>query len=329
MTESSATRLLLSFIFVFNVQFACASELALSASEWRVLYQQANAKISNGDKPRAIQDYDELVNRCPAEIPRHELADCFYQLACCFSDYHFIKEYLQKAKAALDQSKEKPADMICIYFGLVDYCGLLNETSQAEAYAAQGADYAKKSYGDNLQCGQALVYYANAAAKNHNYALSQRLVNKIDELRSKASLDERRAYETEVLSRLGQSFRERKEYADAEKYCKEAILAGESLWYPLYSWNRKAFLELAVTYSEQNKEKECERTENRWISIEKTGFDPDGVNVCKYWNGKKAPDGPHVTIGVRITPSESKQLKRTPPAVRQDPLLVYKRIKKR
>lgn len=326
-----------AFFLVISSSVLCSTanaEPPFSQDQWEQMYVQTNKKDWNGDL--TLQDYDELVNRCPDTVSRHHLAMCYYKLARKLDDMHARKDYLLKAKNLVAMSDEKTAQLTDVFRELVWTCLQLKENDEAEKYAKLGVSYAELVYGKRLRSAIALVDYASAAALNKEFELSEKIIKQIDEMRKNATIEERRDYETELLFQLGHSCDERKDYENAEKYYIEAIAAGETLWYPLYSWCKLSFSRLIGAYNAQGKFKESHRFFLRAMEIEDTGLDPAGKNMCKYWNGTKAPECwmPHVHFTTYKMVS-GKQLHEHPPkawkpnASDKDPLVVYKKFKRK
>ncbi len=307
----------------------------LSLSDWEKLYKETRETDRRGG--RTLQSYEELITRNPEGVPPDELSICYLQLARKFDDLHEQKSHLLKAIDLAKHATVKSPELCDAFSDLSYTCMRLGEYRDCETFAKMGMDYAAVVYGKSLRSGSSIVVYATAAAKNRNYKFAEELISKVDEMCKKASLEERRDYETQLLFEVASAYQASGDFSSAEKYFRRAIYAAESLWYPLCDWCGRCFSNLVTCCNEQGQYAESDRVFARALSIQKTGNDPLGVDICKFWNGQKAPEDMRVVFSPYEVVSEKEMQKRRtqPPrrkalsAMDKDPLVVYKKYLKR
>ena len=178
----------------------------------------------------------------------------------------------------------------------------IHENEKACSFMAQAIPLIEKLDGKHLRMADHLVHYAGylleaGEAEKSNNAITSAIALCDQE----NSLEEKRKRLTLILIQIAAYYHSKADWNNVEKYYKQAIYAGESLWYPSYGWSMIAMDEYKTFLQKRGRVREAEKLQKRLERIDDTGKDPEGKNVSKYWNHQKEPADTHrIGIGHRV-----------------------------
>ncbi len=264
------------------------------AAPWQALRDVADKLSKQSKSQEAKMKYEEAYSKMPASASASDKAYLLYSIGLLSSSNpEYAAGKLREAISLYEQDDSKQYELLCALEQLGWLLSQDKKQSESAKCYAQALIPSKKKYGNHLQHASVLLLYANASSKACDLAASQKAIDEaLSIIEHEDSLDEKRLYLTELLDGIGLYFEfNRHDNVRAEQMFKQAILEGESLWYPLYGWSTQAMSHYESLLQSTGRKKEAEEISRRLISIGRSGKDPKGKDVCKFWNGKTAPAG--------------------------------------
>lgn len=161
----------------------------------------------------------------------------------------------------------------------------------AEETLADSLPLEQRLHGKHLLYSISLVNYARTASSaGKNRAAKDSISEALRLAESEKSVDEKREHLPNLYSEVAAYYQfQKNDRSSACKFYSKAIYSGESLWYPLYDETMRAMYANYSIQNEAGNKKAAEELAMRLNAISRTGHDPKGKDVCKYWNGKTAP----------------------------------------
>lgn len=306
--------ILFSFLFALATQLSVTvTVFADTETSWKKQAEEAKVAFSCA-RATARQQLIEVLANKPADADPLLLGELTYDLAVSTEDHKEAIGLCKKAEEYFARAS-KPTDELLSIYAWISFIG---EGQEACDYAGKAVSLYEQLHGRNFGLASYLLSYAKAASGAGNNALANKSIEEALDIIGSGTLDQRRYGETKDLIRIGEHYEANKDYKLAEKYYRKAIYTGETLWYPLYDLNLSAIMRLAQLYKSMGRKTDSEKQFARIQNIQDTGKDPEGKDVCKFWNGENAPDN-HVTAII------NRRRNFPPPKLERSPRDIYQR----
>lgn len=298
--KHSLVKCFVTIAFITNPAVSLALDNPAQTNKiWTATVSRATEAWKAGNSQLAQDLYKQALTEIPSDLKKVEQAELFFKYgsALLLTNKSAGEEHLQKAlklagdaSSNLESNDKKNAQLRTeILTTLYENSLSSKDYSKALNYAEQLLPLKKSTQGEHPQYAAFLASYALALAQAGNkLAARKQIANAIEICEQENSIEEKRIGLAEALSAIANYYNQTRKYKFAEQYYEKAIYAGESLWFPLYRWTMTAMSSYREMLKATGKTSKANRLQKRLEEIDYTGGDPEGKDVCKFWNGEDA-----------------------------------------